>query len=158
MKKFFGIIIAMAMIFSLSVSQIALAAENYPSVTTNVTSEATNVEPRGSLSGSNSVDVSAGTTSGSFNVDVKGIPWATAESTFSISGFNSDTFVRVYLYYPGGGLAWDTLSYAGTDLSGTQSMSKTIAPGSTGTYRVEYKIYTINGSTPSGGKISCTIK
>lgn len=153
MKKILSILMALTMVLGMSTTAFA-AEQNVPATV----EETGDIQARGSLSGSNSAYVSgtsSNTYENSFNVNVSGIPWFTAKSQFSVSGFNSNVQVNIWLYYPDGTLAWDTASYLGTYLVPGNTASKSIS-GKTGNYTVRYKIYNPFGSIPSG-TISCSI-
>lgn len=161
MKKILSICLALAMVLSLGMTQVAFAAEAAP-VQENVAAEVSNnaeVQPRGSLSGYGSTWYSAGNArSGSFTVNVTGIPWVTAQTTLKIESFDSSTCVWVGLYNPNGTCVYDTLSWSGGYLTMSQPEVKdTFATGMTGTYTVRWEVFKMDGSAPSSGRIMCWI-
>lgn len=158
MKKIFSICLALVLVLSLGMTQVAYAAEVTP-VQEKSTTETNEVQPRGSLSGYGSTWYSAGNSrSGSFTVKVTGIAWPTAQTTLKIESFDSSTCVWVGLYNPNGTCVYDTLSWSGGYLTMSQPEVKdTFATGMTGTYTVRWEVFKMDGTAPSSGRIMCWI-
>lgn len=165
MKKVKITILAIAMVFSLSIGQAVFAAEITNPIESTVDSlnGETEIQPHGSLSGSNAgawpsvVGNQQNFISGSFTVDVTGTPWSTANTEFKLITENPNAWAQATLYYPDGTKAWDVNSWLKDYLASGKSVKKTISPGSVGTYRVEYSVWTSDRQPLGGGFVACII-
>lgn len=162
MKKFLSLALTLAMLFSLAATQVAFAAEpdeNAGFVAT-MAENGEDIRPYGSLSGSTTYRVNASSSSrvtGSFQVDVGGIPWFTAQVKFTASGFNSDTWINCELYKPDGTYVWGIVAQGGEYLTAGGQAYKQFSGGSTGLYTVKYEVKTWNGTPVPTGTITCSI-
>lgn len=161
MKKILSVFLALITVLSLGMTQVAFAAESFPTQDSIIaeTDNSSEIQPRGSLSGYGSTWYSAGSaTTGSFTVKVTGTSWVTAQTTLKIESFDSSTCVQLWLYNPKGACVYDTLSWSGGYLTMSQPEVKdTFATGMTGTYTVRWNVFKMDGSAPSSGRIMCWI-
>lgn len=165
MKKFRRMFFVLTMICSLSIGQVAFAAETAEPAETTVDSanEETGIQPYGSLSGSFSRAWSAEyagnrtSMSGTFEVEVKGIPWVNAQTKFTFKATNPKAYASMTLYYPDGTKAWNVEDYWGSPLAPGQSIPKQISPGSIGTYKVSYYVGTYDQSPVGAATLICDI-
>lgn len=155
MKRFFWMLLTLAMLFSLTVTQatFAVEVESNQDSTSTVTEEGNEeVRPYGSLSGSaiKEFGASNGTSqTGTFTVSVSGIPWTSAKVKIRAALANRNNFVRCKVYNPSGTLVWNMESA----ITAGEYAEKAIVPGSTGTYTILYEAFTMNGSSVQGGAI-----
>ena len=114
MKKRLSIFWALIMLFTCIMGTSTFAAEPV-AIEAETTSTENEIAPCGTLSGYGHYDWTAGSArSGSFTVNVTGSAWLTAQTTFTIEGFDENTAVAVALYKPDGSLAYGTLDNSGS--------------------------------------------
>lgn len=158
MKKCLSLLLALTMLFSLTATQHAFAADSAPSPEVTLSSEDNEIRPMGSLSGYGNYWYNSGSTPyGHFTVNVTGIAWTSAQLTLKIENFASNVLIRIDVYNSDGKKVYDTFpNYI--SMSNTDNWKNIkFTPGKTGTYKVYYSIYTTDNSTPSSGRINCWI-
>lgn len=143
------------MIFSCCGFASASAVETPRDVSCETTNE--DIVPYGSLSGYGGRWNDQGSFGAYFVVNVKGIAWPTAQTTFTIEEFPKGTVVRMTLGKDGNALYTDVLT-----MGSKESVTNVkFSPGALGEYNVSYDLRDWpgkqSGAQPPAGRVLCWI-
>lgn len=154
-KRIFALLLAVTTV----ISCCGFASASSVETTRDVSSENVNEEitPFGVLSGYGARWNDEGSLGAYFEVNVKGLPWSTAQTTFTIENFPLETVVKISLGKDGHVLYTDALTMGYRE---TVTNAK-FAPGDIGRYDVAYEILDWvgkeGGLPPPAGRVLCWI-
>lgn len=151
----------LAMVLSLSTTQVAFAAETVDGSSAVVaTASNEDIQPYGSMKGYGQAYVPAGSShlkNGEFTFMVDGISWFSGQVDFTASGFNSNTWINCWLYNKNGQMVYQIGGSGGDVLSPGGKAHGKFTPGTAGEYKVVYQVGTWDLSKTPSGTIYCNI-